>query len=82
MQTVTAELAREVAFREAKHEARAGVQAKLDQLVELVAGVRAAEQAAVVDRLEAAAYERVKGQEGAILKECISNLERLGKAAA
>lgn len=74
------DIAREIEFRTHKQEAYSAAIKELNGVIKLEASERAREQADLVNALEAAVLAGLKGQEGAILKQCIADIEKLSLA--
>ena len=68
---------REIAFRQGKHDTAAAALKELTDFVKIETEVKNAEQAELVAALEASVLEGLKGKEGAILKQCIADLDAL-----
>ena len=68
---------REITFRQAKHDTAAAALKELTDFVKIESEVKNAEQAELVAQLEAEVLQGLKGQEGAILKQCIADLDAL-----
>lgn len=67
----------ELAFRQMKHDTRAAAVKELEDFVKIESEVRAEQQADFVAQLEAQLMADLKGQESAILKQCVSDLAAL-----
>lgn len=73
-------LSRELAFRQAKLDAQNAVTSELDQLVLMEKQVASMEKDMLVNEILKGVMADVEGQEAAILKQCVVDLESLSAA--
>eukprot|EP00040_Diaphanoeca_grandis_P038240 m.256110 g.256110 ORF g.256110 m.256110 type:complete len:218 (-) comp34068_c0_seq1:263-916(-) len=71
---------RELAFRDVQHDTRNAAVKELEDFIKIESDVKAAEQSEMIAALQFEILNGLKGQEGAILKQCVADLAALSAA--
>eukprot|EP00730_Choanoeca_flexa_P003460 TRINITY_DN11416_c4_g4_i5.p1 TRINITY_DN11416_c4_g4~~TRINITY_DN11416_c4_g4_i5.p1 ORF type:complete len:222 (+),score=89.58 TRINITY_DN11416_c4_g4_i5:52-717(+) len=74
------DMTRELTYRQQLHAVRNEAEDHLTQMYNLESSLRQSEQNEIVNWIEAEVLASLKGQEDAIMKQCITDLEALAKA--